>query len=341
MISKTIGSATAGNNTGGATADYTSIASWEAAIANTDDETGTVITMVSPTETSTVAINASNSGGYIYLLTADGTTFINAPTYTAQTTRARIQADGGTSNGVILVNTTGVIIEKLGITSTTAVYGFCIYSKQTCTVRRCGFRGTGTYYDGVYADTNAQTLTVSNIFAIQDSDAAVVAVASNIAITINVYQSSCLIISAGAAWSFGAVQDGTGAATVNCYGCIVQGGSGAQGGQYIVTGGGTLGGNYNVAGDTSAPGANSLQSQSGAFTNVTATTDDYSLTSSTNWDIVDRTGFPSDTNTDIRGMIRPSNGADAGVWQSVYVNTARFPSKNNLRPRAFAPGNPR
>lgn len=87
--------------------------------------------------------------------------------------------------------------------------------------------------------------------------------------------------------------------------------------------GSALFGDYNVSQDATAPGANSLLSQSGAFTNTSSGSEDLTLTSTTAYDIVNRSGYPTETDADIAGTARPATGADAGAWQNPAAGSAR------------------
>lgn len=279
----TIGSATAGNNTGGATADYTDPQTWNDAIgANT---TGTIITKVAAIRTTSLALNAA----YTVLFTADTSTEANAPTYTCLTSRARVTV---TSGNAVTISANGWTVERFCISSVSG--GQAFRTGNTCTLQRMVLKSE--------TDTirvTAGTVTISNVACLYPKNAGAFTVYVDGGTT-TCYQTSIISRSSGIGFYAGS--------TVNCYGCVCQG---TTSNNYF-----SAGGNYNVAQGTGAPGANSVSSVSGVYTNSTDTTEDLSLTTGSWNSIVNRSGFPADTDTDIVGTSRPSTGADPGVWQT-------------------------
>jgi len=304
MIFSTIGSSTHADNTGGATPTYTSITAANAGIANTDNETITGITKVAPLQSTSSTLNASNGGSYVYLLTADSSTYVNAPTHAAATANARCVGSG---ERAIVVSGTGWVIEKITIISGSG--GDSIRLESATTVRRCGLLALGGDKNFSVA-ANGQV--IENCFGIYGD----IGVLGG---TCSIYQCSFL---PQAGQSPRAALTTIGAITA--YGVISQG-SNSQGDYWDLSGG--FSGDYNVSADTTAVGSNSLHNKSGVYTNSSNGTEDLSLSGSVAVNIVDRSGFPSDTDTDIVGTTRPSTGADAGVWQ-----TPSAPPPSNTNP---------
>lgn len=306
MRSKTIGNVVAALNTGGATADYTSIASWISSIADTDNETGTVITQFAAFSENP-ALNVSNTGSWIYLLTADSTTNFDAATYSRGTACARVSASGT----VVSVSTSGWIVEKIAISGSAGSFNGVVHINTSAafTLRRCFVRTSGSGED--IFSTGGGTHTVDNCMCTSSTGNGEYCIAINGGNgTLNVYQTST-------GWNSGSWNTSYYNGTLGLYGHVAQGAQNGNADQ-----GGTITGNYNVS-NLGTVGANSLNNQTGVFTSATSTSEDFSLTSSTTYAIVNRSGFPSDTDTDIVGTTRPSTGADSGVWQTPSAPSGR------------------
>jgi hypothetical protein len=292
MRSRTIGSSTAGNNTGSATADYTSIQGWQDSIAVTDSETGTIITSVAEVSGgANVDLTATVTSGRTILLTADSATAVNAPTYSDLTGKARtayrlyIQSDNFT-------------IEKIAIDSA----GSGILCDNATTLKNIVMRtGSGQYGLRVFSPASAKIVTVSNVAVIVRGGGAGLA-CTNANGTLNIYHSSLL---AQAASDVGVYRT---AGTINCYGVIATGPGTCFSG--------TVGGDYNVSQDNSAPGSTTYwRGEVNVFKNVTSTTEDLSMYNP----IIGTYAVPdysssADVGTDIAGTTR-SAPRDAGCWQ--------------------------
>lgn len=233
MISKTI--ATSGG-------DYTTIAAWEAAIANTDNETGTC-TSAAALQTSTLTLNAANTGAYLYLLTADSASRVDEPTAYATIAKARI------TNNVALSGT-GWTIEKVGFgTDTGGFVSNILNISAAATIRRCGFNlVSSTCNDFVTVSANT---TIDNCYA---TGAGTGVVLGNSAGTLNVYHCSIISESGGYAGYY------TSGGTHNNYACACQGS-----GTNWKNDGGTFGGDYNLSQDTTSIGSNRWISQSNIY----------------------------------------------------------------------------
>lgn len=233
MISKTI--ATSGG-------DYTTIAAWEAAISNTDNETGTC-TSSAALATSALTFNASNTGSYAYLLTADSASRVDEPTAYATIAKARI-------TNTLAVSGTGWTIEKVGFgTDTGGFVSWVINISAAATLRRCGFNlVSSTCNDFLTISANT---TIDNCYATGAGSGVVL---GNSAGTLNVYHCSIISESGGYAGYY------TSGGTHNNYACACQGS-----GTNWKTDGGTFGGDYNLSQDTSATGTNKWTSVSNIY----------------------------------------------------------------------------
>ncbi len=288
MRSKTI------QHTGGAP-DYTSIALWEASIADTDDETGTQ-TSAEAQDTAPVTLNATSTG-HVYLLTADSGSAVSAATRANANAKTRI--DVGAGGTALTIASAGFVVEKTSFRSTN---DRALRIEASTTIRRAGLFGQDKAIS-----VASGTSTASNCFGVGGD----IGVITDTGSTITLYQCSFIMPSGNrAAYASGG--------TIVVLGCVSQGTAGVS--DFWVLGGVFTGSNYNVTQDASAVGANSLTSQSGAFTDMTTNSEDFALTSASTYAIVNRSGFPSDTDTDVVGTTRPSTGADAGAWQNVAAS---------------------
>jgi len=313
------------SKTTGAGGDYGDNPTWYATITDTDDETNTFIEDADLGGGSTNVLSAPNTNPWTYMITADSGHMVNAATYAAASSKARIVVAVGSPyvNGAINIDGDGWVVEKIGIiastTNTTPPHP-CVRTTKAAVVRRCGmFTTTDGGGWAVHAKSGG-TLTLDNCF-VAASDLCVVAEGS----VINAYECSFLGYSGARASVLGYTSQ------VNAYGCIAEG-SFSQGAWWDLGGG--LGGDYNRSIDATAPGAHSQQSQSAIFTNATPGSEDFALTSSPAF--VDRSGFPSDTDTDFIGTSRPSTGADPGVWQTASSATTTEASSTSTSPAAAA-----
>jgi len=308
MTYDTIGSSTTSENTGSATASITTgIAGWEATITDVDSFTGTIITKVNPTDTSTVTLNATLTSGRTALLTADSSTYVNAPTYAAATTRARV-------TGAVTVTSNNFVLEKFSVViSASATNG--VEADGSVTIRRMVVWAS----DGICIDSRSntgRTYTVTNCALITETNnsgrACLVGYSQNN--TWYVYHNSLLAAVSGV---YGCIYHDTG--TMYLYANVMQG--------YGVCFGGNLGagsGDYNVSQDATAPGSNSWKSMSGVFENTGATTWNLALKDGYNkarFSVPDYSAY-TDGDTDIAGTTRVSGLRDAGCWQSPAWTTA-------------------
>lgn len=297
MPSGTIGSATGANNVTGVAADYTSVANWEAAIDG-NNQTGTVIYIAGAIDSSTVTLDAAYTG---MLLTAHADAAVNAPTYAAATSRARISVGGGGNDSCLYVTGDGWTVEKLALIQPSVSANRCFRVQLTGTVylRRCVLVGT----DYIQLHNQGGTCVASNCAFF----------GSALYAGHNATFYHCSASSASIGFNESA-----------CYGCVVQTASTCYG---------SCTGDYNVSEDATAPGSASTKyarSTSGWFTNTSAGTEDLSLVAgkqgwwASNKDAIDQTGWPGDVATDIVGTSRAAP-IDPGVWQT---------------PAAAASGNP-
>lgn len=316
MRSKTIGSGTAGNNTGSATADYTSVASWESSIADVDDETGTIITKVAPTDSTQVTINAASTAR-AYLLTADSTCAVVAATRAEAGAKARLV---GAVKTLLTISTTGVTVEKVAFTASGAAAGYegVVQVGDAATIRRgividdCGGSNSTIL---LLSSANGKTVVVDNVAEIGTSGSGIGSTPWVNSGTLKVYHGSLLLVSGSYAGYYSA-----GSGTLECRACVVQGKTGGNFG-----GDGTAGGDFNVSQDATAPGVSATsryRSTTGWFNVETSGSEDLSLATAAKgkWvtdgkDAIDQSGWPADVATDIVGTVR-SAPIDPGVWQT-------------------------
>lgn len=296
MISSTIA------DSGG---DYTTMGAWEAAISDTDDETGTC-TSSTALQTTTLTLNAANTGTWDYLLTANDASKVNAPTTSALSGKAR------TTNN-IAISGTGWVVEKIGFYTATGGFLFNVIniSGAGTVVRRVGGHlSTSTCNDYVTVSVNA---TFDNCFF---TGAGTGVVIGNSANTLNLYHCSIISQTGGYAGYY------TSGGTRNAYACICQGA-----GTNWKSDGGTQGGDYQVSQDATATATNKWTSQSNVYVSLTGGSEDLALASASQGDYAsaDYTGTITDTATDIVGTTRTGT-IDVGVWQTppVASNTGNF-----------------
>lgn len=288
---------------------YTSVQGWNDGIANTDNEFGTC-TSAANLQSTALTLNAANSGGYTYTLTADSSSQVTAPTYSQATSKARIHVSSpGFRGNIVTISRSGFVIEKIDIGYDNGSFSRILISTGafTFTVRRCILAITDSSgSEGAIYSSTGGTWTVSNC-AIMGSYNGVNAMYLTNPGTINIYNTTV-----GAHQSpYGAIQRDAG--TVNCYGVIVQ-----RTNTTTSDFSGTIGGDYNVSQDTSAPGAGSSKSNTGILTNKTSGSEDFSISYTGNAArlVASRSGFPSDTDTDMAGTARSSTYCDAGCYQT-------------------------
>lgn len=279
MSSKTVGSGTAANNTGSAAADYTSFDTWHGAETGSSADV-TCITKVDAIQTT--QFTASASAG-TYLVTADSATYVNAPTYAAANSRARITA-------TVSISGSGWTWEKVSIISSSEG----MLNSAGCAVRRAFIKSAGT--NALRTVGTAQIYTISNLAMLSTS---VVGISQDSgSSTANVYHVS--VLDNGGAFGFFYVEPGQ---TVNCYACIYQGsGTGWRGG-------GTKGGTDNISQDGSAVGGNKRTNISGVFKNTSAGSEDLNLNGLNGGllqGVADYSGSCGDVTTDLNGNARPA-----------------------------------
>lgn len=293
MISSTIA------DSGG---DYTTMAAWEAAIGDTDNETGTC-TSSTALQTAALTLNAANTGTWTYLLTANDASKVNAPTTSAISSKAR------TTYNVVLSGT-GWIIEKIGFYTTTGGFLFNVINiSAAATLRRVGGHlNTSTCND--YVTISANT-TVDNCFFTGAGSGVVLGNSAN---TLNIYQCSIISQTGGYAGYY------TSGGTRNVYASICQGA-----GTNWKSDGGTQGGDYQVSQDATATATNKWTSQSGVYANTTGGSEDLSLATASQGDYVttDYSGTVADVATDIVGTVRAAP-IDCGVWQTPPAANGNF-----------------
>lgn len=290
MPSGTIGSATGANNVTGVAADYTSIANWEAAIDG-NNQTGTVIYIGGAIDTSPLTLNAAYSG---MLLTAHADAALNAPTYAAATSRARLAF---TSGDGLQVYGTGFTIEKISVTSSGDI---AIYATQGFEIRRCAVFNS---VRAIRCDTSG-AVKIANCAFFGNTVIDIWAAGNAIA----VYHTSMLLNSGyGLYETLGGV--------ITCFACIRQG---------SVSGMGSGAGEYNVSQGTDATGSSSTKyyrSTSGWFNVTTASYEDLSLATGAKgkWVADGKDAIADysaqDCGTDIVGTTRAAP-IDPGVWQT-------------------------
>lgn len=295
MRSKTIGAA----------GDYATIALWEASIADTDDETGTVLD-ASATDTASVTLNPANTGGTrVYLLTADSTAQFSAPTYASGTASARVVVSSGDG---LTISGAGWIVERLYVASSAGQA--VVVSGVDAKLRRLLTKSN----TASIRLTGSGTKTITNVACFYPGNAGAFTVYADGGTT-NCYHVTIRGRSAGLGFYNGA--------TLNCYACIAIGAGG---------GGGTSdffypGGNENVSYDASAPGATNWRSQTGnVLVNIGDGTEDFALHADAQGDygVTDRSGTEADLATDIIGTAR-SGTIDAGCWQTTAAGATGNP----------------
>lgn len=290
MISETIGSSTAGNNTGGATADRTSIAAGEAAIGDTDDVSFTIITKVAATDTGTVTFNAGNTGGTrVYKVTVDSTCALGAPTYSNANAQARATTGSG---GMFVVSGAGWIFEKLSIFTTAATNA--IDGTFAYTLRRMFIHVSATGTSGFSVNSN-KTITASNVVVVIRGTGVGFGSGASGAI-FNCYHVSVYLAATAFAGLYAA---GGGGSSCNAYACVVQGSPS----NWVNGGAGTFGGAENVGQDATVAGTSPTLNQTDVFANVASTTEDLSMAAGP-YVVTDRSGTIADLATDIKGAAR-------------------------------------
>ena len=317
MKSRTVGS-------GGNDANFNA---WEAQLANTQDETGTAIEAADLKGSGTLAINAANGGGYVYEMTADSSSELK--TALAADTRAKARVgSAGAGNYSLLLNTSGIIVERLGMVSEDT--GSLVTLSYDVTLRRLGFEsGDGTSGGGgIYFDGSGYTLTVvSNCFFTGCGFYLTYGAPSVNAGAVKFYQCSALM---GAntpflghyppfatAYFYANIVQYTAAPIAACYGART-----------------AMAGDQNVAEDTSADDGsltNAWNSKAGLFTLETAGSEDLSLASASQgvYSVTDRVSDVPDLATDIVGTARTGT-IDAGVWQTVSAGGSAIKTINGL-----------
>lgn len=293
-------------------ADYTTIQGWLASIADTDNETGTCTGSTDLAGGAQCVFNQSNTGSWTYLLTADSSNQVNAPTKAACDSKARALCTGQGVSGTFAISGKGWTIEKLGVISGETFIGWPVYLTGSDPVI---LRRLVTYTNNTSADSSqfvlngSGTYTLDNIACWAPNGHGLRSGATS---SCTAYQCTAYVYN-----GHGAISD----ASTNpfpVYGCYAQIDTADQNGDFNSGGAGWGSANYNASHDNTAPGSTNVRGISGLLTSVGSTTWDFSITSATTVNIVDRTTptFPSDTDTDIVGTSRPSTGADAGVWQT-------------------------
>lgn len=298
MRSKTIGSSTTADNTGGATADYTSLSTWASSIADTDDELGTIITKVAPIRTSKLTLNVGGTAR-TYRLTADSSCAVAAPTAAEAAAKARISVSGDYS---ISFGTTAGAIWKIDRIALISDYMFEV---NNCATLR---HFNACLFDTTYgADLGQCVLTVTNCAIFGSFNAASVFRHFGSGV-LTIYQTSILMTGATPSTAVG-----VGGTSSTCYAVIVQGNTGSAGN---FTSG--VAGDENVSADTSAPGATNWRSKTGVFASETPGSEDLSLSAAHDagtYTVTDRSGTEADLATDIVGTSRAAP-IDAGCWQT-------------------------
>lgn len=300
MRSKTIGSSTAGNNTGSATADYTSIAAWKATIADTDDETGTVITKVAATDTSAFTIAPSNTGSYAYLLTADSTCAAADLTYSDCSTKARVACGGAASP--ITINVKNFTWEKVGVLlgSNNNMTAFTVGDYDNVRLRRLmvAYTVAGSANCGflAYSGTSGNSCIVTNVgFSSLTSGSDIFGSCRTSGGLLKIYNCSMVASSWYSTFFF----DGGG--NVTPYACVIQGTGG-------VTSSTSYGDEIICQSSSTPPGSNSYNNRPGLFKNTTIGSEDlnlYGLNGGLIIGVTDRSGTEGDLSTDIKGNARP------------------------------------
>lgn len=287
MRSKTIGAA----------GDYATIALWEASIADTDDETGTVLD-ASATDTASVTLNPANTGGTrVYLLTVQSSAQFTAPTYASGTAKARIVVSSGDG---LTISGAGWIVERLYVASSSGQA--VVVSGASARLRRLLVKSN----TAALRLTGSGTKTLTNIACFYPGNAGAFTVYHDGGTT-NAYHVSARGRSGGLTF-----YDGGG---LSCYACIGIGGGGGGGSNDFF---GPPGGNENVSYDNSAPGATNWRNQTGnVLVDIGDGTENFALHADAQGDygVTDRSGTEADLATDIIGTTR-SGTIDAGCWQT-------------------------
>lgn len=300
MASGTIGDkVTAGNNVTGAVADYGSCAEWHATLGTNETATGTIIRINAAVDSSTVTLSASGTG--TRTLTAHADAMVNAPTYAAATSRARVSPGSGHP---ITVSGSGWTLEKFSVvTSSDGQYSVRV--QNALTIRRCVIASGGSTSSDTQgiicqSGTGSDTVVISNVAVFNVPGNSIIAFSG---FTLNVYHSS---VSLGFNDSNGCTAYSS---TVNSYAVVVQTNSHASTNGFRTLYGGTLGGDYNVSSDATAPGSNTRKNISGVFKNTSAGSEDLNLNGLNGGllqGVADYSGACGDVTTDLNGNARPA-----------------------------------
>lgn len=263
-----------------------------------NNDTGTITQTSSPTDTSGVTVPSTYTG---VVLTASDGAKLAAATYASGNAKARMSGASAT----LTWDSDSGIVEKLSI-FTTGAHAF-VLTATSVKVRRCYIRATGGTTDAVHVDGSYSATITNCMLQSTGADAGVLGCLNGANLTV---QNVSGLMGSSSYVGFGTYL----ATALVTDGCIMQG-KGSDNWKNDSGTGAT--GDYNVeqAASTS-PGAHDLHSQSGVYTDTGSTTEDFALTSAVTYAIVNRSGFDSDTDTDLVGTSRPSTGADAGVWQN-------------------------
>lgn len=296
MRSKTIGAA----------GDYATIALWEASIADTDDETGTVLD-ASATDTASVTLNAANTGGTrVYLLTVQSSAQFTAPTYASGTAKARIDV---TSGDALTISGSGWIVERLYIESVGGAKGIVV-SGVNAKLRRLLIKPET---DGIVCNGAPGSFTrITNVAVFYPKNNSAYCVYSSGSHEIRCYH--CTVRGRSGGLGFAGIY------ALTPYACIAIG-AGGGGGESDFYGIGGFAGAQNVSYDTSAPprlGSGSWPSQTGnVLVDIGDGTEDFALHADAQGDygVTDRSGTEADLATDIIGTARTGT-IDAGCWQT-------------------------
>ena len=294
------------------------VQAWEAQISSNQDETTTAIDSADHKGSGTATINAT--GGYTYKITADSSSELKTAKAADTRAKARIGSSGA-GNASMLINTSGVIVERIGfISEDTASIVVLSYDVQ---LRRLGLEsGDGTASGGgIYFDGSGYTLSImSNLFFTGCGYYLVNGAPSVNAGALKFYHCSALL---GANTPFlGFYPPG---ASAYYYACIVQYTTAPIGTCYGART--AMAGDQNVAEDTSADDGsltNAWNSKSGVFKVETAGSEDLSLSAAHDagtYTVTDRSTDVPDLATDIAGTTR-SAPIDAGAVQTASSTSA-------------------
>lgn len=247
-----------------------------------------------------VNMNITNANNVTFLISATDAVSGAHTDPSANSSKARISS-------IVVSQGKNVTIEKLRIAFSGS--NGVQFDKPNCTVRRCMILGPGTGSGtGVEQNDTAGVCYVHNNVILRCNYGVLGQTSSETDVREN---------------SFLVDPDGSSAllalfATIHANGNICQN-VGSQVNYRNVSG--TLDGNYNVAQDTSAPGGNSWQSQSGVYESGTDGSEDLDLAAGSQGDYDVATPFASwvvtypDLATDILGTTR-TGVIDAGAWQT-------------------------